>query len=388
MPFEKLLNEVVNSGLCSSCGTCVSTCPQGNLTIPLGEVGPERIDDKIECLKNCDHCSKVCPGRELPYSEMERMVFGRNRADDPVEKMLGIHKYHLVTHAIDKEVKRIGVAGASVSTLLIHGLESGFIDACVVAGYDADKPWQVRPYVVTSSDGVLSAARSKYGVCSSNTMLKEAAEKYERIAVVACPCHAWGIRKMELTGLAPKISERIKLVVGLYCLAQNFSLAAEYMITQRMGVELKDVAAFQYRGGAEFGGGTWVKTKDGQEKTMGLLANWGMVPTVFIGYQMERCLVCHDHLADLADISCGDVWGRHEELEERSPGGWTGIFVRTEVGEQIVNSAIQAGVLHAERDDNMIEYYPTNPGHSKKRFANVKRIEYRKRYGWPLPNVT
>ncbi|MBW1868997.1 MAG: Coenzyme F420 hydrogenase/dehydrogenase, beta subunit C-terminal domain, partial [Deltaproteobacteria bacterium] len=48
---------------------------------------------------------------------------------------------------------------------------------------------------------------------------------------------------------------------------------------------------------------------------------------------MERCLVCHDHLADLADISCGDVWGRHEELEERSPGGWTGIFVRTEVGE-------------------------------------------------------
>lgn len=388
MPFETLLTDVVNAGLCSSCGTCVSACPQGNLRIPLGEVGPERIDGEVECLKKCDYCSMVCPGRELPCSDMEKMVFGRGRTDDPVEKMLGIHKYHLITHAVDEEVNRTGVAGASVSTLLIHGLKSGFLDACVVAGYDTDKPWQVRPYVVTSEEGVLSAARSKYGVCSVNMMLKEATEKYERVGVVACPCHVWGIRKMQLTGLVPKITERIKLVVGLYCLAQNFSLAAEYMITQRMGVELDDVAQFQYRGGADFGGGTWVKTKDGEEKTMGLLANWGMVPTVFIGYQMERCLVCHDHLADLADISCGDVWGRHEELEERHPGGWTGIFVRTEVGEQIVNSAIEAGVLFAERDDNMIEYYPTNPGHSKKRFANPKRIEYRKRYGWPVPNVT
>ena len=53
-----------------------------------------------------------------------------------------------------------------------------------------------------------------------------------------------------------------------------------------------------------------------------------------------------------------------------------------------IDSAIKAGVLFAEQDDNMIEYYPTNPGHSKKRFANPKRIEYRKRYGWPVPNVT
>ena len=388
MAFENLLDNVVNAGLCSSCGTCVSACPQGNLTIPLGEVGPERIDGNKECLKKCDYCFQVCPGRELPYSALEKMVFGRNRTDEPVEKMLGIHKYHLITHAVDQGVNQTGVAGGSVSTLLIHGLETGFLDACVVAGYDTEKPWQVRPYVVTSSEGVLAAARSKYGVCSINTMLKEAAEKYERIAVVACPCHVWGIRKMQLTGLVPRITERIKLVAGLYCLAQNFSLAAEYMITQRMGVRLEDVAQFQYRGGADFGGGTWVKTKDGREKTMGLLANWGMVPTVFIGYQMERCLVCHDHLADLADISCGDVWGRHEELEKRSPHGWTGIFVRTEVGERIVDSAVKAGVLHAERDDNMIQYYPTNPGHSKKRFANPKRMEYRRRYGWPVPNVT
>ena len=388
MPFEKLLAKVVNSGLCSSCGTCVSVCPQRLLHIPLGEVGPEKELVKKECPEKCYMCFDACPGLNVPNSAMEEMVFGRKRSDDPVEKMLGIHKYHVVTHGIDEKIHRTGVAGASVSTLLIHGLETGFLDAAIVAGYDEEKPWQVRPYIVTERDGVLAAARSKYGVCSVNTLLAQAAEKYERIGVVACPCHVWGIRKMALNNLAPKITSKIKIIVGLYCLAQNYSLAAEYMITQRMGVKLEDVAAFQYRGGADFGGGTWVKTKNGEEHTMGLLANWGMVPTVFIGYQMERCFVCHDHLADLADLSCGDVWGRHEELEKKNPFGWTGIFVRTDVGEELLNSAIDAGVIHAERDENMIDYYPTNPGHSKKRFANPKRIAYRKRYGWPVPNVT
>jgi len=385
MPFEKLFEGVVNSGLCSSCGTCVSACPQHLLNIPLGEVGPEKGSGKDDCPEKCNICYDACPGMNLPYGAMEEMVFGRKRTEDPVEQMLGIHKYHLVTHAVDQKIHQTGVAGASVSRLLIHGLETGFLDAAIVAGYDKDKPWQVRPYIVTEQGGVLAAARSKYGVCSINTLLAEATGKYERVGVVACPCHVWGIRKLAMNNLAPKVTNRIKVILGLYCLAQNYSLAAEYMITQRMGVKLEDVAAFgvkledvaafQYRGGADFGGGTWVKTKDGQEKSMGLLANWGMVPTVFIGYQMERCFVCHDHLADLADLSCGDVWGRHEELEKKNPYGWTGIFVRTDAGEELINSAIKADVIHAERDDNMIEYYATNPG-------------YRKRYGWPVPNVT
>jgi coenzyme F420 hydrogenase subunit beta len=172
MSFEKLFSEVVNSGLCNSCGTCVSACPKDTLVIPLGEVGPEGVSD--DCTDACTICYDVCPGRDLPYSEMEKMIFGRKRTQDPVEQMLGIHKYHLVTHSVDRKVHQTGVAGASVSTLLIHGLESGFLDAAIVAGYDSDKPWQVRPYVVTNRDGVLAAARSKYGVCSINTLLAEA----------------------------------------------------------------------------------------------------------------------------------------------------------------------------------------------------------------------
>jgi len=388
MSFDELKRKVIDSGLCCSCGTCVSACPSDYLTINLGEVGADKKRGTKDCPANCSICSDACPSKNLPFSEMEKMLFGRTRRREPNEQMFGVYQSHMVTHAVDHLIHRTGVAGGTVSTLLIHGLESGFLDAAIVAGYDKNKPWQVRPFLVTDREGVLSAARSKYGVCSTNTLLAEAARHYEKIAIVGCPCHVWGVRKLTLRKLAPKITDRIKLVIGLYCLAQNYSLAAEYMITERMKVRLEDVAGFQYRGGALFGGGAWVKTKDGQEKTMDLMTNWGMVPTVFIGYQMERCLVCLDHVADLADLSAGDVWGRHQELEKKNNLGWTGVFIRTSVGREIMESAIRAGVLHAEPDDNILDYYCVNPGHSKKRFANPKRIEYRKRYGWPVPDLT
>jgi len=166
MPFDKLQGEVIDSGLCCSCGTCVSACPLGHLTIPLGEVGSEKKTGGDNCPDNCYICFEACPGRDLPFSEMEQMIFGRRRGDDPNEQMFGIYKQHMVTHAVDDQIHQTGVAGASVSALLINGLETGFLDAAIVAGYDKEKPWQVRPFLVTEREGVLAAARSKYGVCS------------------------------------------------------------------------------------------------------------------------------------------------------------------------------------------------------------------------------
>ena len=56
MSFDKLKLEVVDSGLCCSCGTCVSACPQGYLTIPLGEVGSEKMPGTKDCPDNCFIC--------------------------------------------------------------------------------------------------------------------------------------------------------------------------------------------------------------------------------------------------------------------------------------------------------------------------------------------
>ena len=50
---------------CAGCATCVSACPQKLLTIPLGEVGPEKAAGAGDCPGKCFICSEGCPGRYL-----------------------------------------------------------------------------------------------------------------------------------------------------------------------------------------------------------------------------------------------------------------------------------------------------------------------------------
>ena len=55
-------------------------------------------------------------------------------------------------------------------------------------------------------------------------------------------------------------------------------------------------------------------------------------------YMSGPCKYCIDYTAELADISVGAIG---------SPDGWNTVFVRTEVGESLIESAIKANVIDA-----------------------------------------
>ena len=50
------------------------------------------------------------------------------------------------------------------------------------------------------------------------------------------------------------------------------------------------------------------------------------------------CKYCIDYTAELADISIGAIG---------SPDGWNTVFVRTEIGERLIESARKANVIDA-----------------------------------------
>ncbi len=385
MSWEQLKQETIDAGLCSGCGACVAVCPGKQIQLKLGSVDPELVG---QCKKeSCQLCSEVCPGAFIPRSELEEMIFGRKRKED--EEIFGQYKVHLVTHAKDEKVHQAGVAGGTVTALLLYALEEGIVDGAIVAGYDETEPWKVKAKVVKTKDGLLSCVRSKYAISNMVSALRDAVDQgLEKIAIVALPCHTYALRKMQLHEL--KLADKVELIIGLYCLSQTYMDGTEYIIKERLGIPLDEVDQISYRGrlGDPFGGGFWVKTKKGEEKSLELIAHWGMVPTIFIGFQVERCLVCLDHTCELADLSAGDVWGREEELKKINEYGWTGVFVRTEKGERIFQEAIEAGYIVSMPGGAIESYYPVNPGHPKKKFAVPARIKYRKKYGWPVPEIT
>ncbi len=384
MKWEQLKQDVIDQGLCSGCGACVSVCPSRNIKLKLGCVDPELIG---ECLEGCNLCNKACPGAFIPKSELEEMIFGRKRTED--EKPFGQYKDHLVTHAKDEKVHHAGVAGGTVTALLLYALEKGIIDGAIVAGYDENEPWKVKAKIAKTKEDLLNCVRSKYAICNTVSALREAVDQgLKKIAIVGLPCHTYALRKMQLN--KSRLADKVEFIIGLYCLSQTYMEGTEYIIRERLGIPLDQVDQISYRGrlGDPFGGGFWVKTKTGEEKSLQLIAHWGMVRTIFIGFQVERCLGCLDHTCELADLSAGDVWGREEEMEKVNEYGWTGVFVRTDKGEEIFRGAVEAGYIVSEPGGQIESYYPVNPGHPKKKFAVPARIKLRKKYGWSVPKIT
>jgi coenzyme F420 hydrogenase subunit beta len=230
-------------------------------------VDPELVGECKE--ERCDLCNEVCPGASIPRSELEEMVFGRKRNED--ENPFGQYREHLVTHAKDEKVHHAGVAGGTVTALLLYALEEGIIDGAIVAGYDEAEPWKVKAKIAKTRDDLLSCVRSKYAICNTVSALRDAADQgLEKIAIVALPCHTYALRKMKLHKLK-RLADRVELIIGLYCLSQTYMDGTEYIIRERLGIPLGEVEQISYRGrlGDPFGGGFWVKTKKRRGKVSG-----------------------------------------------------------------------------------------------------------------------
>jgi coenzyme F420 hydrogenase subunit beta len=67
--------------------------------------------------------------------------------------------------------------------------------------------------------------------------------------------------------------------------------------------------------------------------------SWG---DILSKHRPFRCRICPDSTGEFADISCGDPWYR--EAQQNDPG-CSLVLVRTELGKEILKSAIQSGYV-------------------------------------------
>jgi coenzyme F420 hydrogenase subunit beta len=194
--FSRLTQEVIRTGVCSACSTCVSVCPEKALVME-GET-PKLVG---KCTA-CGICYRACA---------KTLTSVKSLVGDFIAAFIG-------KSALDK-VK--GQDGGVVTSLLLYALDNGLIDAAIVTLKSEKEPWKPVAKIVTSSEELLKSSGSVYSHSQTVEALVEAINKgYRSIAFVGTPCNIDAVAKMqsEPFGLLHLFMKAKILKVGLFCM--------------------------------------------------------------------------------------------------------------------------------------------------------------------------
>lgn len=301
---KRLINEVLDPGLCSGCGACVGYCPY------IKSFG-ERVAVIHEC-KICEGaCYRVCPRASTKYKDLRQNIFNSSRTDtDPV---IGAHDDIYFARAVDETIRSRGQYGGVVTALSIFALNQGFFDCALMTGggYAGAKP-----FITTSAGEMLDCAGSKYTAAPTLGLFQEAVKQgYKKIGVAGRPCQVTAARKMQQV---PEINgDRISFIIGLFCMG-SFSPEFYQFMKER---QLDKYEKMDIPGDVQFSG------------TKGKVN----VPLEDIRkYIRLSCLICYDPLSELADISVGST---------EYDNGWNTLITRTTKGSRLVREAVKNNII-------------------------------------------
>jgi coenzyme F420 hydrogenase subunit beta len=332
-PWQEIIRDVVETGLCTRCGTCAGICPSDVFQF-------QAIDDtcvpaaiRPEACIRCGLCTSACPGKQVSFAKVRASA---GYAPVKSEELGPICRIR-VAHARNTAIRSAGASGGVVTAILCDLLERGEITGAIVLDSHPDAPWRPWPRIARTRAEIVHAAQSKYCATPTNLALKEIDPDTDRLAIVALPCQIHAIRKLERLG--HPAMKAISLIIGLYC-GNQLHFGATRSFLRRHGVrDLSQVAEIRYRDGI-WPGQVRCILKNGQTFAVPKFQFNHLISF----YAVERCLLCADLAAEGADISVADAWDANTE----AGSGSSLVVSRTVRGESTVSDLAAREVIDAE----------------------------------------
>jgi len=315
-----LMREVVDTGKCIGCASCVTICP-----VDVFDYEDERpVDTRIDACVNCVLCAEVCPVLRPVDKDLPRMLQLR---DPAIDEGYGKYSYALYTRATDPEILSRAQDGGLVSALMIHGLETGALGGAVLGDVMPDNNQIGTHTLATTRSAVLSCAASRYTYSPNTVALQEAMRRdVKPLAVVGVPCQVDGVRLQQNSSIQFEMAswyrDNIALVIGLFC-----SEAFTHDSLAKLG-EMIDVAPERIEN-INIKGKVVVRLDDGEVRTAPLQK--------YRDFARPACLYCLDYSAENADLGAGGI----------GLDGWTYTLVRTESGHRALQAAFDDGWLES-----------------------------------------
>ncbi len=315
----------------------------------------------------------VCPGLSQTVEARERL--------NPV--LWGPYLEVMTGHATEEAIRFAGASGGGLSAMLVHLVESGFVDAVLQTTASTDLPIGNAPVVSTTRQNITAAAGSRYApsapVEGINAQVATNKAKGTRYAFVGKPCDAAAMR--EMCRRDNEIAATFPVILSFFC-AGVPSHKGGREVLGKLGTTLQETSVFRFRGNGWPGRATAI-ARDGTERSMSYHDSWGGVLSRHV--QM-RCKLCADGTGTAADIVCADAWESDAAgypLFEEAPGVSL-MMARTKLGKRLIAEAREAGLIETQ-DYDISDLASIQVGQRDRRRALLARLMGRLISGRPIP---
>jgi len=316
---KELQKRVLETGLCTNCGACVNLCPYAvsykDNTIILDPCGRQE-----------GRCYAFCPRTPTDLEALRKQLF--DSADITLE--LGPMKGFYMTRAADPEIRKSSQHGGTVTILITLALEEGLIDTAILA--EEGENFLPHGAAVEKAPDVKKRGKSKFVVSPNLAAFHKAARgTSKKIGIVATPCQALALAKMQLKPFPAKDSniDKLRLVIGLFC---------GWALSWR---ELKSLLEKKLGGLSILG----LDIPPSKHNSMEVHTPTGIVEVSIdevLPFVRKACRSCVDMTAEFSDLSVGSA--RCPEGWEVARG-WNQVIVRTQVGQELLGLARSRGLL-------------------------------------------
>ncbi|MDP7197787.1 MAG: coenzyme F420 hydrogenase/dehydrogenase beta subunit N-terminal domain-containing protein, partial [SAR202 cluster bacterium] len=252
--WKQLKENVIDSNLCSHCGTCVglnNTILEFNKT-PFGPLPFQKNNEELD-----PATYYACPGKGVPYPAIYDFLHGTEKHNFLSGKVVN----SWIGYSTDHNIRLNSASGGVITSTLLYLLNNRLIDGAIVVLSGTPNPEDAVPIIATTEKEIIASAQSVYLPVPVNKILDKSKNFKGKLAFVGLPDQVASIRMLQMA-IHPSVSN-IEYILGPYTGTNMYEGAIRSFLRGRGVKDSTKISSLKWRAG-EWPGYLEVILEDGK----------------------------------------------------------------------------------------------------------------------------